>query len=131
MEYPIRSTPRGWIQAAIYGEVVRKFQDFVSPERIFFARVIMPYGSTYERTDRRRRVAWSGPQAAKHPRWCHSVDNTYRDHSTVQRHHHSINCYVFVVSDAQMSIEGNQLKSRLHISLEAREEELKYLPHIP
>ena len=35
MGFQIRSTPRGLDPAAIYGEVVRRYKDFVSPEEFF------------------------------------------------------------------------------------------------
>ena len=107
MGFQTRFTHKALIPAAIYGEVVRRYKDFVSPGEFF-------YGNKYAlwvdmRTSDDNDIHGQGLK----------LQNTQdgvtleikRAKNTSAGNDDRINCYIFVVSDAQMSIEGNQLKS--------------------
>ena len=103
---PNKVYSQGLDPPAIYGEVVRRYQNFVSPEKFF--------GNKYAlwvdlRTSDDNNIHGQGLK----------LQNTQdgvtleirRTLNTGAGNTDRINCYIFVVSDAQMSIEGNQLKS--------------------
>ena len=101
---PNKVYSQGLDQAAIYGEVVRKFQDFVSPKDFFDNKYALwvDMRTTDDDGLHGQGLKLQNTQdgvTVEIRRTKHNSDTT------------KYNCYVFVVSDAQMSIEGNQLKS--------------------
>ena len=104
---PNKVYSQGLDPPAIYGEVVRRYQNFVSPEKFFGESKYALWVDL--RTSDDNNIHGQGLK----------LQNT-QDGVTLEikrtkngsaQNDDKINCYIFVVSDAQMSIEGNQLKS--------------------
>ena len=104
---PNKVYSQGLDPAAIYGEVVRRYKDFVSPEKFFKDSKYALWVDL--RTSDDDNIHGQGLKLVN------TQDGVTleikRAKNTSAGNDDRINCYIFVVSDAQMSIEGNQLKS--------------------
>ena len=103
---PNKVYSQGLDPAAIYGEVTRRFQDFVSPTDFFKDKYALWVDM---RTSDDNDIHGQGLKLVS------TQDGVTleikRTLNTSAGNTDKINCHIFVVSDAQMSIEGNQLKS--------------------
>ena len=103
---PNKVYSQGLDPAAIYGEVTRRFQDFVSPTDFFKDKYALWVDM---RTSDDNDIHGQGLKLVS------TQDGVTleikRTGNTSAGNTDKINCHIFVVSDAQMSIEGNQLKS--------------------